>query len=573
MYLVKLYSNKDSFKTIEFKPNTINVILGKKMSSDTGKSVNGVGKTLSLKIIDFCLGASVNAKSELKKLEGWQFFLEFYHQNSKYTIQRDIDNSNIVYLNGDELKLKDFNKYMENLIFNIENKTSALSYRNLISRFVRIPKEGYNTWNICKKDESQESALINNALLLGVDTVLIDNKSYIKDQINLLLKNKKTIKEDENIKDIIKGADIGVNIASLTVEIEKIKGKIKKFKISEEYNNIKEDLEFSKLTKNKIINKIASLKNILENIEKSLEVKIDVSSEEVLNLYEQANVIFESAIKKDIEEVSEFHNQLLRNRQKRLREDRMRIQEDINELTKSLVIINNRIDDNFSYLENKGTLSEYDSLRSKLSDMELKLYKCKEYDNILSEIDIKIEKLKKDMAEESLKAAEYIRSFKEKEILSDMFKEFTDFIYQDEGRVSGIKFINNTGNNKLRFDIEPEINGQNSAGINNVKTLCMDMLYLKLKKNHEMEFIYHDNTIFTETDPRQVYNILKLAKNLCEEKSVQYIINLNYDMLNSVLEVSHENEDLEFEGFINDSIRVSLCDDDPKNKLLGIDIK
>ncbi|WP_244832991.1 DUF2326 domain-containing protein [Clostridium sp. BJN0001] len=573
MYLNKLYSNKESFNNIEFLPNDINIILGKKTTSELGKSVNGVGKTLSLKIIDFCLGSSINSKDNISKLKGWEFYLDFTSNKNRHTIQRNVNNKNYVFLDHEEEKVKDFNKYMGKLFFNIKTESNLLSFRNLISRFLRIPKKGYLSWNICKDKEQQETALICNSLLLGINTDLIKKKTELKNKINELNSNKKIIKNNEDIKEIIKGTDIGVNIKSLTKEIDTLKLKLKSFQISEEYNNIKTELEKFKYKKNDIINEIQLNKNLIGEIDESLNTKIDISAEQVFNLYEEAKVILNSQIKKTIEQVSEFHEKLLKNRKIRLKEDREKLKSHINILKNELNIASNKINCNIEYLKDKGTLDEYDTLRSKLSDMELRLYKIKEYDNILSEIDIKVNTIKKSMADEDLTATEYLIDYKRDEIISNIFKEYVDSIYKDEYRVSGIKVTNNTRENKIRFDIEPEIEGENSAGINNVKTFCIDMLYLFLKNNHDIEFIYHDNSIFTETDPRQVYNMLKLALKICKKSKVQYILNINYDMFENVVKISNLENDTAFANHLKKRIVANLCDDYPQNKLLGIDFK
>lgn len=573
MYLDKLYSNKQSFKNIEFLPNDINIILGKKTSEDVGKSVNGVGKTLSLKIIDFCLGASIDSKDNISKLTGWDFYLQFTNDGSSHTLERSIDSKKYIFLDGKQENVKDFNKYMGKLLFDYKTESNLLSFRNLISRFLRLPKKAYLSWNICKDKEQQETALICNSLLLGINTNLIQKKIELKNKINELNSNKKIIKNNEDIKEIIKGTDIGVNIKSLTREIDILKSKLESFQISEEYNNIKSELEKFKYKKNNIINEIELNKNLIRGIEESLDTKIDVTAKQVFDLYQEAKVVLNIEIKKTIEEVSSFHEKLLNNRQIRLKEDRDNFRVQIKKLEQELNIINNKIDCNIEYLKDKGTLNEYDALRSKLSDMELRLYKIKEYDNILSEIDIKMNTTKKLMADEDLTATEYLIGYKENETISNTFKEYVDSIYKDEYRVSGIKVTNNTKENKIRFDIEPEIAGENSAGINNVKTFCIDMLYLSFKQNHNIEFIYHDNSIFTETDPRQVYNMLKLALNICMKNKVQYILNINYDMFENVLEIANSENDIKFVEHLKKRVVVELCDDTPKNKLLGIDFK
>ena len=59
MYLIELSSNKPSFKTIKFKEG-LNFIIGGMSSEQKNKksTYNGVGKSLMIKIIHFCLGCN-----------------------------------------------------------------------------------------------------------------------------------------------------------------------------------------------------------------------------------------------------------------------------------------------------------------------------------------------------------------------------------------------------------------------------------------------------------------------------------------------------------------------------------
>ena len=71
MYLKKLSANKESFHDLILSSNGINIILGSRSVEDKKKNdtVNGVGKTLSIKLIDYCLGCRSDAHKELKKLQ------------------------------------------------------------------------------------------------------------------------------------------------------------------------------------------------------------------------------------------------------------------------------------------------------------------------------------------------------------------------------------------------------------------------------------------------------------------------------------------------------------------------
>ena len=59
MQLKKLYANKSSFRTVEFNETGLSFIVAKQKNPDNknnGKTYNGVGKSLLVKIIHFCMG-------------------------------------------------------------------------------------------------------------------------------------------------------------------------------------------------------------------------------------------------------------------------------------------------------------------------------------------------------------------------------------------------------------------------------------------------------------------------------------------------------------------------------------
>ena len=61
MLLKKVYSNQASFRTVEFNTTGLSFVVAKQKnpgSSEQGKTYNGVGKSLLVRIIHFCLGAS-----------------------------------------------------------------------------------------------------------------------------------------------------------------------------------------------------------------------------------------------------------------------------------------------------------------------------------------------------------------------------------------------------------------------------------------------------------------------------------------------------------------------------------
>jgi len=124
MQLKKVYSNQESFRTVNFKITGPNFIVAKQKilgSSEKGKTYNGVGKSLLVRIIHFCLGAGIkDYKNFCEKLEGWEFFLDFRIGDQEYTSKRSTNEARKIFLNDEELSLEKFNKKMKTLCFIIQ---------------------------------------------------------------------------------------------------------------------------------------------------------------------------------------------------------------------------------------------------------------------------------------------------------------------------------------------------------------------------------------------------------------------------------------------------------------------
>ncbi|WP_197075644.1 hypothetical protein [Leptospirillum sp. Group II 'CF-1'] len=73
----KIFANKSSFKTVEFRPG-MNIVWADRTNDSTKKdSRNGLGKTTLIEIIHFCLGAKTSKGKGLlnTNLDGWEFSL------------------------------------------------------------------------------------------------------------------------------------------------------------------------------------------------------------------------------------------------------------------------------------------------------------------------------------------------------------------------------------------------------------------------------------------------------------------------------------------------------------------
>ena len=79
MRLIELSSTRSSFKTVRFNRTGLSLIVGKhteKQAKDIQSTYNGVGKSLVIALLHYCLGANKYEQFETH-LDGWDFTLTF----------------------------------------------------------------------------------------------------------------------------------------------------------------------------------------------------------------------------------------------------------------------------------------------------------------------------------------------------------------------------------------------------------------------------------------------------------------------------------------------------------------
>jgi uncharacterized protein YydD (DUF2326 family) len=144
----------------------------------------------------------------------------------------------------------------------------------------------------------------------------------------------------------------------------------------------------------------------------------------------------------------------------------------------------------------------------------------------------------------------------------DLVQEF----YQD--KTSGLQIQNNDKENKSRFIINARITDDNGDGVNEAKIFCFDWTLLTAQKNHNIKFLVHDNRIISETDPRQVGTMFRIADRLCREYDFQYILTVN----ESSLELLKNELGEDYKRLVVDNEVLKLDDSSDEAKLLGIQI-
>ena len=572
MYLKKLSSNKEQFHTIKFKKG-LNFIVGRRKEPDIKElkeTYNGVGKSLIIELIHFCLGSN-KIKVFEENLKGWTFTLEFEIDGEEYSVTRDCENQDSVSVNSDVMKISKYTNMLAEKVFGLNNinKINNLSFRSLISRFIRRYKSSYSKYNTYITKENDYAKLVNNAFLLGIDTNLIESKMKQKKEMDELQKTKKIVEKDPILKEYFVGnEDLDIEITDLKDEIKSLEAKIREFKVAEDYRNIQKRADEISYLKRELFNKSILIDNSIRKIDKSLEIKPDIQLETIIKMYDEANIVFNDKVTKNLEEVTQFHNRLLEKRVSRLKSQKLNLLKEKAELEEQINSYEVELNKLIKFLGNHGALEEFTALNDKLSDLKLKLEKASDYKNLMETYEEKLANAKIINEQQKLEANRYIKENKELlEQIMSTFRGYSKVFYKD--KPSGLEVKVNDGENQLRFEINAKIIGDSSDGISEVCIFCFDMTLLKLG-NHKVKFLFHDSRLFANMDPRQRLSLLKIVEEETNKSNIQYIASLNEDLILSLEDVSTEEQYKHYKKLIEDNTILVLTDKSDEDKLLGM---
>lgn len=569
MQLLSLRANKASFHPIIFKDG-VNIIVGKQVAplvENDGNTYNGVGKSLTLHLIHFCLGSN-KIDSLGVYLPDWEFTLRFKIDGKEYYATRSTERQNVIDFSGEEYTAQKMRMKMLELCFGLTENPTNMTWTTLFSRFVRRFRSCYATFDTFVPKESDYSKILNNCYLLGIDTELIVRKKELRDQQSLGNTTEKAIKKDPLFKQYYLGkSDAALDASDLEYRIGELEKEISQFKVSNNYHELEKEADEKSFEKRALENKRILISNYIKNIEDSLKETTEVKEEKLLKVYEAAQVEIPEMVKKNLDEVLKFHDDLLTSRNTRLRKELNKQRDELKDIDDSIETLGKRMDELLSFLDSHGALEEYVALTKQLNALNTELNRIQEYQKILKAYKDNELRIKAELIEQDKETEEYLEA--EEEYLKKLRNQFWNYAkkFYPKKR-SGLVINNNSGENMLRFNLDARIEDDSSDGVNEVRMFCFDLLLLNCKKS-KIRFLAHDSRLFANMDPRQRESLFRIVNETCAENNMQYICSINEDALLSFQSLMTQDE---YQRFVLDNIILELNDDAPESKLLGIQV-
>ncbi|WP_211167947.1 DUF2326 domain-containing protein [Pseudanabaena yagii] len=282
------------------------------------------------------------------------------------------------------------------------------------------------------------------------------------------------------------------------------------------------------------------------------------SQNEVIRLYESAGIELPGLVSRRLEEVENFHRQIIGNRSEFLSIEINRLMRTIGELDTLIREKTDRRASRLEVLQTHGALEEYTRLQelyletvSSLNEINQRIAELQQIEDGKSALKIEKEQLQRKARRD------YQERITQSERAIGLFNENSQALYNAPGTLA-IDVVPNG------FQFKVDIERDRSEGIGKMKIFCYDLMLAQLWSQNTLSphILIHDSTIFDGVDERQVALALELAARESERLGFKYICTLNSDMIPSAAFSPEFN--------FNSFVRLRLTDNEGGN-LLGVD--
>ena len=544
----KISADNPTFNEVEFSSGLNIVLADQSEDSDDKDSRNGLGKSSLIEIIHFCFGSDFARSPTLKKgaLANWTFTCEATIGDNRVKISRSTSSPRTIVVEGpvaswpqqpvidDETGKPSFSieawkdllgKLMFDLPLGPSRQKFGPTFRQVISYFARPRREGYSSPFSTRQNQPSYQVQVINSFLLDLSW------EYAVEWQNLKLK------EDE-LKSFKKGAQTGYfsDVVGTLGELEAVKlrlqqkvqtqnSQISSFRVHPQYKEM--ELEANRLTKeiHVLANKNVSSRRTVDFYEQSLKEDKAAPMKDVETIYKEVGVVFPDQLKKRLEDVVNFHDQVTTNRKDFIKDEIAKVRRAISGREEKVRELSDRRASVLDVLKTHGALDEYTKLQNSLNETKTELEDVKRRIELLKKFEsgksaLRIEK------EELLQNTR--RDYDEREESRiqaiNLFNECSEALYNKPGQL-----IINVTDSGYKFDIE--IEREESDGIRLMEIFCYDMVLSRIWSSKPVSpgFLIHDSTIYADVDERQIATALKVSKDFSEESGFQYICCLNSD--------------------------------------------
>jgi uncharacterized protein YydD (DUF2326 family) len=546
----RVSADQEGFKTVYLQPG-FNVVLADRTQGASNKdSRNGLGKSLLIDIIHFCLGSEPGPGDVLRQepLRNWTFELELDLRDRTYLVRRNTDTPGKVYVYGDSsdwpirtrvdkdtgepaMTRDEWTRLLGWAMFGLSSDRPTEKYvptfRSLISYFARRDLGAYLDPFKQHPNQQEWDKQVNGAFLLGLNWEHAQRWQQLKDRENEIKQLNRAIKTGLATEFLGSLGSLETARIRLDREIKREQADLDSFRVHPEYQAVEEEANRLTFAIRDLTNANVVDQGMLELYRQSLAAEKPADDRLVAEVFAEAGVVLSGQVVKRLDEVHEFHRQVVGNRRAFLEGEIGRLRAGIAQRERDVARLTEQRASLLEILRSHGALDEYMRLQQRLGakvaelgtlDRRIELWQRLEREQ--SSVKIEKEGLRLDAR------ADLEERKNEREEAIDLFNDNSEALYDAPGEL--IIDLKDTG---FKFDVEIERSG--SEGINRMKVFCFDLMLAQrwASRLWSPGFLIHDSVIYDGVDERQRARALQLAARESATRGFQYLCCLNSDMV------------------------------------------
>lgn len=566
MKLLQLDADRPSFRTLQFRERGVSLIVGEgRYEKKEEGSANGVGKTLALRLVHLCLGG--NPSPVLRHhLADWRFGLEIDIAGTQHRIERHGDGSGST-VNGQPVNQTSLRDWLNRCgAFVPEEAESAPTFRQLYKRFARAESDDCRDPLRVAKEQPDQS-LWASLFLLGLDTALARRKVVLRQELQRIRDLENTLRQDDPTlaRFLRTRRDVQARLRSLEADVIEAERRLAEMQIAKDYQEIRGRADVLTAELRELEQRQAILAFQIRGIEKSLEERPDLDRTALLGFYDGLQEVFRPEALKTFADVESFHTRLARSRRDRLESDRRRLEAQQAELNARIQDLGRERDDALRYLAGRHALDEYLAVARNVAAMREERETLRRYVMLQRELEQRRIAVRRELAEDDERARAYCAA-QPLATLDERFRTLARLLYP--GHDAGLTLENNTGDNRLRYDLWVTLTGQDSDGINAARVLIFDWIVYRFGARHTMRHLWHDNRLFADLDPAVRARWFAHVSNDLVSTDAQYIASINAENFAAM----QDHLSAEVWRQLETTVIVRLSGERSESKLLGVQL-
>ncbi len=570
MRLSHLYSNHpELFTPVRFRPGLNAVVARIDHPKDAKKLGHNLGKTLLTEVLDFTLLKGVNKLHTFKRhsalFDDFVFFLELElpGRGGYLTIRRAVDEPSKIafkrhteqHANFVELEEAAWDHWRESFNKAVDLLDSILAfepikpwkYRKGLGYFLRTQADYQDVFQLTKfgkgKDIDWKPYL---ARILGFDDQILSEKYEADADLSEWKSKQSQIEAETNLKP--KDFDkLRASLDAKQAEVDRKTDALDAFDFHgqeiEMTRSLADEVEAEVVANN---NYLYNARHDLQQIKKSLGTTINFDLGDVQRIFEESKITFPQQLAKGYDDLVNFNRRILAERQAMLRDRAEELRKEIADLELQNASLAKRRQDILKVLGGTDSLRKFKDLQKELDEDRAGLQLLREKGQRLEALidaQTKLRETKKRVETLTTSIEEAIRESNHR--YEKIRQTFTQIISSILHRTALI-FVSTNENGNLEFRAEfndsNDLQTDEDRGTTFRKMLCMAFdlaVLISYADERFFHFVYHDGALENLQEKLKLA-LLKVIRNACEERGIQYI----FSCLSEDLPVVKEAEGL-----------------------------